>query len=87
MLATQPRLLENLRVALLGNYTLIGSLLSILDDGIVQKQVVDAIVDKCDAVVNIRESILSNRVRHATATRLTANGRDYRTKALAALDR
>lgn len=65
--------------------------MSCLDDGSEQKKVVDAIVDKCAAVINLRESVLHNRVKHASTALLRlgeqSTGRDHRVRALAALDR
>ncbi|GAA6022381.1 hypothetical protein JCM10207_004746 [Rhodosporidiobolus poonsookiae] len=88
LLSTQGGLLENLRSALLGNFDIILSLLSCLDDGQAVKKVVDAVADHCDAMVNIRESILQSRVRYATlALSDSASAIKHRTTALAALER
>uniref|UniRef100_A0A0K3CRK6 BY PROTMAP: gi/472580415/gb/EMS18219.1/ metal ion binding protein [Rhodosporidium toruloides NP11] gi/647403677/emb/CDR49761.1/ RHTO0S32e00298g1_1 [Rhodosporidium toruloides] n=1 Tax=Rhodotorula toruloides TaxID=5286 RepID=A0A0K3CRK6_RHOTO len=88
LLSTQSTLLENLRSALLGNFDIILSLLSTLDDGVTAKKVVDAIVDHCDAMVNLRESITEYRVRYASlALRDEPTAQDNRQSALAALER
>ncbi|KAG0660956.1 hypothetical protein C6P46_004229 [Rhodotorula mucilaginosa] len=88
LLSSRSVLLESLRSALLGNYDIILSLLSCLDDGLTTKKVVDAIVDHCDAMVNLRESITEYRVRYASLALVdekTASAK--RQSALAALER
>lgn len=88
LLISQPRLLENLRTALLGQYDIILSLQSVLDEGVLDKRLVDAVVDDTDALVNLRESVLSHRVRYASLVLLDQNtADDHRAKALAALER
>jgi len=88
LLISQPRLLENLRTALLGQYDIILSLQSVLDEGIIDKRLVDAVLDDTDALVNLRESVLSHRVRYASLALLDqATADDHRAKALAALER
>ncbi|GAA5990599.1 hypothetical protein JCM11641_007799 [Rhodosporidiobolus odoratus] len=88
LLSTQPSLLENLRSALLGNFDIILSLLSCLDDGVAVKRVVDAVVDSSDAMVNLRESILTHRARYASlALSDSSTAADQRSAALAALER
>ncbi|BGP13466.1 hypothetical protein JCM10213v2_001386 [Rhodosporidiobolus nylandii] len=88
LLSSQPGLLENLRSALLGNFDLILSLLSVIDDGSEVKRVVDAVVDNCDAMINLRESILTHRVRYASlALSDSTTASDQRSAALAALER
>lgn len=74
--------------ALLGNFDIILSLLSTLDDGSGVKKVVDAIVDDCDAMVNLRESIVQHRVWYASLALLDERtASDFRQSALAALER
>ncbi|BGP42410.1 hypothetical protein JCM10450v2_006504 [Rhodotorula kratochvilovae] len=88
LLSSQSTLLENLRAALLGNFDIILSLLSTLDDGSGVKKVVDAIVDDCDAMVNLRESIVQHRVRYASLALLDERtAAAFRASALAALER
>ncbi|GJN93415.1 hypothetical protein Rhopal_006470-T1 [Rhodotorula paludigena] len=88
ILSSQSTLLENLRSALLGNFDIILSLLSCLDDGSQVKKVVDAVVDSCDAMVNLRESIVQYRVRYASLALLDERtAAAYRQSALAALER
>ncbi|THU84968.1 hypothetical protein K435DRAFT_783557 [Dendrothele bispora CBS 962.96] len=72
LLITHPTLLDSLRKAYLGNYGVILSLLGCLEDGLGAKRVVDKVVDANDHVVNLRESILVQRVRYALA--VTGNG-------------
>ncbi|GAA5856222.1 hypothetical protein JCM8547_000828 [Rhodosporidiobolus lusitaniae] len=88
LLSSQSSLLENLRSALLGNFDIILSLLSCLDDGQGVKRVVDAVVDHCDAMVNLRESVLVHRVRYASLALSTPSlASSQRGAALAALER
>ncbi|KAK4055018.1 hypothetical protein OIO90_003359 [Microbotryomycetes sp. JL221] len=88
LLLSQPQLLENLRAALTGKYDLVLSLLSTLDDGTLQKQVVDTILDHCDHLVNLRESVLQHRVRYASLAKLdAASSEDHRSRAIGALER
>ncbi|GAA5826021.1 hypothetical protein JCM11251_000094 [Rhodosporidiobolus azoricus] len=88
LLSSQSTLLENLRSALLGNFEIILSLLSCLDNAASTKAIVDAIVDATDAMVNLRESILIHRVRYASHALTDAPvAADQRSAALAALER
>ncbi|GAA6059315.1 hypothetical protein JCM10212_005895 [Sporobolomyces blumeae] len=88
LLSLNPGLMENLRSALLGNYDIVLSLLSTLDDASRTKKVVDAIVDHCDALVNLRESVLQHRVRYASLALLDErSAAEHRSQALAALQR
>ncbi|GAA6033114.1 hypothetical protein JCM8097_002951 [Rhodosporidiobolus ruineniae] len=88
LLSSQSSLLENLRSALLGNFDIILSLLSCLDDGSAVKRVVDAVVDRCEALVNLRESVLTHRVRYASlALSDSSTAANQRSAALAALER
>ncbi|SGZ32317.1 BQ5605_C040g11854 [Microbotryum silenes-dioicae] len=91
LLLAQPQLLENLRTALVGQYDLILSLLSVIDHSQHLKQVVDTVVDRLDFKVNLRESILEHRIRYASLA-LVDNQRPSAShermgKALAALER
>ncbi|KAK4050677.1 hypothetical protein OIV83_003403 [Microbotryomycetes sp. JL201] len=88
LLLSQPQLLENLRTALIGRYDIVLSLLSTLDDGALQKTVVDTVLDHCDHLVNLRESVLQHRVRYASLARLNStSSEDHRSRALGALER
>lgn len=58
-------LIDNLKAAILGNYHIIVELMRVLENGTACKRIVDEAIDKCEALVNIREHILINRVRHS----------------------
>ncbi|KIJ66912.1 hypothetical protein HYDPIDRAFT_180575 [Hydnomerulius pinastri MD-312] len=68
LLMAQPMLLENLRKAYQGNYGVILSLLGCLDHGLQAKKLVDRVIDACDHVTNLREDILTHRVRYSLTT-------------------
>ncbi|RXK36343.1 hypothetical protein M231_06380 [Tremella mesenterica] len=68
LLSSHPALLEQLRKAHMGNYGFVLSLLSSLDHGRQMKRLVDAVIDSCDAVVNLRESVIENRIKYSVAT-------------------
>ncbi|GAA5906325.1 uncharacterized protein JCM6883_005515 [Sporobolomyces salmoneus] len=88
LLSLNSGLMENLRSALLGKYDIVLSLLSTLDDGSATKKVVDSIIDHCDALVNLRESVLAHRVRYASLALLDEqSAAEHRSQALAALQR
>jgi hypothetical protein len=67
-LLNQPALLDALRRAHSGGYGVILSLLGVLTDGPVAKRLVDSIIDACDHVTNLRESVLAARVEYALST-------------------
>ncbi|WVN86977.1 uncharacterized protein L203_102152 [Cryptococcus depauperatus CBS 7841] len=67
LLTTQPALLEQLCKAHMGNYQIVLSLLSSLDQGKPMKQLVDAIIDSCDAVINLRENVIKERIKYSVA--------------------
>ncbi|KAL5486072.1 hypothetical protein ACEPAI_7116 [Sanghuangporus weigelae] len=75
LLLTQPTLMDSLRKALTGNYSVILSLLGCLDHGNQAKRLVDRVIDSCDQVVNLREEILTNRIRYSL-TSLDDQGRE-----------
>ncbi|KAG1726694.1 inositol hexakisphosphate-domain-containing protein [Suillus paluster] len=68
LLMAQPTLLENLRKAHQGNYGVILSLLGCLDHGLQAKKLVDRVIDACDHVTNLREDILTYRVKYSLTT-------------------
>lgn len=68
LLMAQPSLLENLRKAYQGNYSVILSLLGCLDRGLQAKRLVDRVIDTCDHVINLREDVLIHRIRYALTT-------------------
>jgi hypothetical protein len=60
--------LEQLRKAHMGNYQIVLSLLSSLDNGRRMKRLVDEIIDCCDAVVNLRENVVEHRIKYSVST-------------------
>ena len=66
-LVAQPVLLESLRQANIGDYSIILQLCGLLDNGRECKSTVDMAIDACQDMINIRESILENRVCYSTA--------------------
>ncbi|KAI8371352.1 inositol hexakisphosphate-domain-containing protein [Radiomyces spectabilis] len=61
---------ESLKEAITGNYQSIVSLTSVLDSGAFSKRMLDEIIDRSDTVINLRESILTNRIRQTTSNDL-----------------
>ncbi|KNE61257.1 hypothetical protein AMAG_18757 [Allomyces macrogynus ATCC 38327] len=64
-------LIDHLISAALGNYQVMLDLARVLDDGLAMKRLVDDLIDRCDAMVNLREDILLQRVRHSVADGVT----------------
>ncbi|KAF8150729.1 inositol hexakisphosphate-domain-containing protein [Crassisporium funariophilum] len=87
LLMTQPTLLENLRKAHLGNYSVILSLLGCLDHGLQAKRLVDRVVDATDQVTNLREDILIYRLKYSLTSMDEAQGEDFLNKAVKALEK
>ncbi|KZW02890.1 hypothetical protein EXIGLDRAFT_730985, partial [Exidia glandulosa HHB12029] len=87
LLLSQPMLMDNLRKALLGNYGVVLSLLGCIDNGLQIKRLVDDIFDSCDHVVNLREVILSHRVRYSLAATDDKDGEETLDKASQALEK
>jgi len=95
LLTTHPNLLENLRKGISGEFDIVLSLVSILDRGNLEKDLVDMVVDHCDDVVNLRDEILEDRIKFAiTATTDQSSavsdettGNHYLRKALSGLER
>ena len=86
LLAAHPSLLEHLRRAHMGNYQIVLSLLSSLDHGRQMKRLVDHVIDACDAVVNLRESVIENRIRYSTSTMDDKNRQSLLERALRSLE-
>ncbi len=63
---SNPALLESLRKANSGDYGIIRQLAGLLDEGLENKAVVDVAIDCCAHVTNLRETILSSRIRYST---------------------
>lgn len=82
LLSTHPNLLESLRRAYMGDYQIVLSLLSILDHGREEKQLVDEIIDNCDAVVNLRENVIEYRIKYSVVSRDDKHGQLYLDKAI-----
>ncbi|KNZ49561.1 hypothetical protein VP01_493g4 [Puccinia sorghi] len=88
LLTTHPNLLENLRRGISGEFDIVLSLVSILDRGNLEKDLVDM-------VVNLRDEILEDRIKFAiTATTDQSSavpdettGNHYLRKALSGLER
>lgn len=66
ILLSNPALLESLRKANSGDYGVIRQLAGLLDEGLENKAVVDVAIDSCAHVTNLRETILSSRIRYST---------------------
>lgn len=65
LLMGQPALMESLRKAHTGTYSIILSLLGCLDHSVTAKKLVDRVIDDCDHVINLREEVLIHRIRYA----------------------
>ncbi|KAF9561985.1 hypothetical protein CPC08DRAFT_707027 [Agrocybe pediades] len=87
LLMSQPTLLENLRKAHLGNYGVILSLLGCLDHGLQAKKLVDRVIDSTDQVTNLREDILTYRLKYALTSMDEAQGEIFLNKAVKALEK
>lgn len=48
LLLSQPTLMESLRKSLMGNYSVILSLLGCLEHGVSTKKLVDRVIDSCE---------------------------------------
>jgi hypothetical protein len=57
-------MIDHLKHAILGNYSIIKSLAAVLENGPKDKKLLDQMINRCDALVNLREEILMNRVRY-----------------------
>ncbi|KAG1196507.1 hypothetical protein G6F35_012969 [Rhizopus arrhizus] len=82
------QLIEKLKEAVVGNYQSIVSLTALLESGIYSKKLLDTIIDKSDDVVNLREIILTNRIRQITeVSSASYDENNYLSKALNGLQR
>lgn len=86
-LLAQPQVLENLRMAIEGEYDLILNLLSCLDMGEAAKALADAAIDQCDAIINLREDVLNHRINFAMAAMDEENRDLHYRKGAAGLER
>lgn len=71
-LLMRPTLLKSLQEANQGDYGLIRQLCGLLDHGLECKAVVDAAIDACSQMINLRESILAHRLGYSTAAAIDA---------------
>ena len=65
----RDQIIDNLMAALQGNYKIVLDLVRVLDNGIGCKRAVDLAVDRCEEMLNLRESILIGRVKHSIQVR------------------
>jgi hypothetical protein len=63
------------------------SLLGCLEDGTFVKKLVDAVVDSCDHVINLREAVLNHRVQYSVTTLDERHRGEYLVKAGKALEK
>ncbi|KAG8890787.1 hypothetical protein FRB98_004832 [Tulasnella sp. 332] len=87
LLMTEPALLDSLRKAHQGTYSLILSLLGCLDHGTTDKKLVDRVLDDCDHITNLREEILVHRLRYALTSMDDKNRSLYLEKAVKSLEK
>ncbi|EJU05109.1 hypothetical protein DACRYDRAFT_93438 [Dacryopinax primogenitus] len=87
LLLAQPSLMDNLRKAFIGNYSVVLSLLGFLDDGLKAKLVVDSVIDSCDHVINLREDILTLRVKYSLTSMDEKKRQNYLGRAARALEK
>ncbi|OXH32476.1 hypothetical protein J008_03246 [Cryptococcus neoformans] len=86
LLTTQPTLLDQLCRAHMGSYQIVLSLLSSLDQGKPMKQLVDAVIDSCDAVINLRENVMEERIKYSVAAMEDKKRQSHLEKALRSLE-
>ncbi|KAI8354158.1 inositol hexakisphosphate-domain-containing protein [Blakeslea trispora] len=79
--------IENLKEALLGNYQSIMSLTTVLESGTFSKRILDLLIDESDAVINLRESILINRIKQMVQAPSEYSDNTFLRKALDGLQR
>ena len=60
----RSQLINSLKMAIQGNYHVTTELVRVMPEGVMHKRAVDQAIDFSDALINIREHILINRVRH-----------------------
>lgn len=87
LLASNATLLDGLRKAHMGNYQVILSLLSSIEQGKETKAIVDTIIDSCDDVVNLREMIVELRMQYSVSTADESTRINWLDRALQALER
>ncbi|RKO94243.1 inositol hexakisphosphate-domain-containing protein, partial [Blyttiomyces helicus] len=67
-------LIEDLKTAILGNYGCILHLFPLVSRGAYIKQLLDEVIDQCDALTNLRETILMYRVAYSSNGDVAAIG-------------
>ncbi|KAF5359127.1 hypothetical protein D9756_003293 [Leucocoprinus leucothites] len=87
LLMSQPTLLENLRKAHQGNYGIILSLLGCLDHGLRAKKLVDKVIDTTDQVTNLREEIMTYRLKYSLTSMGDEQSEELLNKAVKALEK
>ncbi|KZT41862.1 hypothetical protein SISSUDRAFT_1069720 [Sistotremastrum suecicum HHB10207 ss-3] len=87
ILLQNPVLLDNLRKAHQGSYGIVLSLLGCLDNGLAVKQLVDRVIDSCDHVCNLREEVLSQRVKYSLMAMDERRGLEMLDRAVRALEK
>ncbi|KAI8092745.1 inositol hexakisphosphate-domain-containing protein [Halteromyces radiatus] len=69
-------IMDNLMEAIMGNYHSVVALTSVLDSGVFSKRILDEMIDRSDAVVNLREIILTNRIRYNNTTASSSSSKN-----------
>ncbi|SJX66322.1 uncharacterized protein SRS1_16643 [Sporisorium reilianum f. sp. reilianum] len=87
ILLSNPALLESLRKANSGDYGVIRQLAGLLDEGLENKAIVDVAIDSCAHVTNLRETILSSRIRYSTDALDEAQAASHLEKAAKSLEK
>ncbi|KAG8865965.1 hypothetical protein FRC20_009226 [Serendipita sp. 405] len=87
ILVSQPSLQANLQNALRGNYSIVLSLLGIIDNGPNIKKLVDRIINSVDHVVNLREEILTGRIRYSVSRGENERRQEWLDKSAKALEK
>ncbi|KAG8898129.1 hypothetical protein FRB99_007645 [Tulasnella sp. 403] len=87
LLMSQPSLLESLRRAHSGAYSVVLSLLGCLDHGTTAKKLVDRVIDDCNHVADLREDVLVHRIRYSLTNMDDKTRGSHLAKATKALER
>lgn len=61
----RDQIIDDLLAALSGNYKVVLDLVRVLEKGVQCKHIVDHAIDRCEDMLNLRETILIGRVRHS----------------------
>ncbi|KAI8918923.1 inositol hexakisphosphate-domain-containing protein [Entophlyctis helioformis] len=70
-------LIEDLKNAILGNYHCIQQLMSVLVNGVAAKNALDEAINRCDVLTNLRENILTHRVKYSLTTESSSLSRAF----------